>query len=90
MAFHCSEMSFAFFNSDRCENMTGGGPAARALAEKVSDAWIQFARTGDPNHAGLPQWSPVTSGTNATMVFDNECFFRNNLDDEQQQFTRGS
>ena len=32
-------------------------PAAagsRELAAKVSDAWINFARKGDPNHPGLP------------------------------------
>jgi para-nitrobenzyl esterase len=85
MAFHTSEIAFVFDNTDRSENMTGGGAAARALAAKMTDAWIQFARTGNPNHPGLPQWEPVTAGTNATMVFDNECFFRDNLDDEQQR-----
>ena len=27
-----------------------------ALADKVSDAWIAFARTGDPNTPKLPHW----------------------------------
>ncbi len=35
MSFHCSEIAFVFDNTDRCENMTGGGPAARDLAAKV-------------------------------------------------------
>ena len=85
MAFHCSEIAFVFDNTDRCENMTGGGPAARALAAKVSDAWIQFARTGDPNHPGLPHWTPLTAATNATMVFDNESELRNNFDQKLQE-----
>lgn len=85
MAFHCSEIAFVFDNTDRCENMTGGGPAARALAAKVSDAWIQFARTGDPNHPGLPHWTPLTAATNATMVFDNQCELRNNFDQKLQE-----
>ncbi len=84
MAFHCSEIAFVFDNTDRCENMTGGGPEARELAAKVSDAWIHFARTGDPNHAGLPHWTPLTATTNATMVFDNTCALRNNFDQKLQ------
>jgi para-nitrobenzyl esterase len=87
MAFHCSEISFVFDNTDRCENMTGGGPAARALAAKVSDAWIAFARTGDPNHPGLPRWTPLTAETNATMVFDDECALKNQLDQPLQDAT---
>ena len=51
MAFHCAEIAFVFDNTARCENMTGNGPAAKSLASKVSDAWINFARTGDPNHS---------------------------------------
>ena len=42
MAFHCSELAFVFDNTDRCAAMTGGGPEARALGAKVSEAWIQL------------------------------------------------
>ena len=35
---------------------TGGGPQAAALADKMSDAWIAFARTGNPNTPKLPKW----------------------------------
>jgi para-nitrobenzyl esterase len=87
MAFHCSEIAFVFDNTDRCENMTGGGPAARDLAAKVSEAWIHFARTGDPNHSGLPRWTPFSSETNATMVFDQKCELRKNFDNELQELT---
>jgi para-nitrobenzyl esterase len=85
MAFHCSELAFVFDNTARCENMTGNGPAARALAAKMSEAWIQFARNGDPNHPGIPRWKPFDPATNGTMVFDDECAFREHLDDECQK-----
>ena len=71
-AFHCAELPFVFYNTDRCATMTGGGPDARALAGKVADAWIQFAQTGDPNHKGIPNWPRFTPKTAPTMMFDNK------------------
>lgn len=79
-AFHCSELSFVFDNTDRCAPMTGGGPGPRALAAKVSDAWIHFARSGNPNHPGLPNWPAFTAGEGAVMIFDNDCVVKNNPD----------
>ncbi len=70
-AFHCMELPFVFDNIDRCANMTGGGAEARALAARASDAWIAFARTGDPNHAGFPKWDAFSAEKCPTMIFDN-------------------
>lgn len=81
-AFHCAELAFVFDNIDRCVNMTGGGADARTLAAKMSDAWIAFARTGNPNHKGLPKWSNFTADKGATMIFDNKCEVQNNPDGE--------
>jgi para-nitrobenzyl esterase len=81
-SYHCAELPFVFANTDRCDQATGGGPAARALAEKVSDAWIRFARTGHPNHSGLPNWPAFTATGGATMIFDNTCKVVNQPDRE--------
>ncbi|MGC1295178.1 MAG: carboxylesterase/lipase family protein [Alloacidobacterium sp.] len=83
-AFHCSEIAFAFDNTDRCQNMTGGGADARALAAKVSEAWIHFARTGNPNHAEIPHWPEFAPGTVPTMIFDKKCEAINNPDGGEQ------
>ena len=79
-AFHCAELAFCFDNVDRCLNMTGGGPEARKLAARVSGAWVAFARSGNPNHAGLPKWPVYTPANGEVMIFDNKCEVRNDPD----------
>ena len=39
----------------------------------MSRAWVAFARSGDPNHAGLPRWEPFTADRRATMMLNTEC-----------------
>ncbi len=49
---------------------SGGGPEVDKLTRVMSQAWINFARTGNPNHKGLPVWPAFTADKPATMVFD--------------------
>jgi para-nitrobenzyl esterase len=84
-AFHCAEIAFVFDNTDRCETMTGGGAEPRALAGKMCDAWIQFARTGNPNHPQLPNWPAFSAETIATMIFDNPSRVEMNPDGAEQR-----
>jgi para-nitrobenzyl esterase len=83
-AFHCAEIAFVFDNTDRCETMTGGGPEARTLAGKMCDAWIQFARTGNPNHPQLPNWPAFSAEAIATMIFDHPPRVEMNPDGAEQ------
>jgi para-nitrobenzyl esterase len=85
LAYHCVDLAFAFDNIDRCANSTGGTPEARDLAAKISQAWIQFARTGNPNHAGLPRWPTVSAQTLPTMIFDTHCEVKNDPDAEERK-----
>jgi para-nitrobenzyl esterase len=68
---HTMEIPFAFDNVKISARMTGGGEEAMALADKVSDAWIAFARSGDPNTPKLPHWPAYDSKERATMVINN-------------------
>ena len=68
---HALEIAFAFDNTELSKRFTGGGPRAAALADKMSDAWIAFARTGNPDTGKLPKWTPYTAAQRATMVFND-------------------
>jgi para-nitrobenzyl esterase len=68
---HTMEIPFAFDNVMISSRMTGGGPDATALADKISDTWIAFARTGDPNTPKLPHWPAYDAKDRATMVINN-------------------
>jgi para-nitrobenzyl esterase len=79
---HCMEIPFVFDNAVRHASMTGGGKSAQVLADKMSSAWLNFARTGNPNTEGLPEWEPYTAAKGATMVFNNDCGMKYNHDKE--------
>ena len=53
----------------------------------MSSAWLNFAKTGNPNVKGvLPEWKPYTAQNGNTMYFDNECRIVNNHDRELMNF----
>jgi para-nitrobenzyl esterase len=81
-AMHCMDIAFEFANINRCEEMTGGGKDAYALSAKMSSAWVNFARTGNPNTPGLPIWPAYTEKTGATMLFDVQSRIANHPDAE--------
>jgi para-nitrobenzyl esterase len=74
---HTIEIPFAFDNVKAAARLTGGGAAAMALADKVSDTWIAFARSGDPNTPKLPRWTPFNPADRPTMVFNTEIRLEN-------------
>jgi para-nitrobenzyl esterase len=80
--FHAAEIAFTFDNAEICDHYSGGTPAAFVLSKQISTAWINFARTGNPNHAGLPHWPEYTSEQRATMYFDAPCAVRNDPEEE--------
>jgi para-nitrobenzyl esterase len=91
LAFHSAELPFVFANTEACATYTGGTPEAAALSAKVSDAWIAFARIGDPNHPGLPAWPKFDAGVQPVMVLDETCRVMNRpFADEAEAIRRAS
>ena len=52
--------------------MVGTGPELQPLADRVSGAWLAFARTGNPSHPGIPQWPAYNATERPTMHINNE------------------
>jgi len=73
LAHHALELTFVFDNVVKVPAMSGGGPEAAALAAKMSEAWIAFARGANPNTPSLPTWDAYQPPERATMVFNDEC-----------------
>lgn len=72
MAWHCAEIPYVFNNAELVSTATGGDAAAIELASLMSQAWVNFARTGTPSADGLPEWPAYTTDDGATMIFDDE------------------
>ncbi|HVY65361.1 MAG TPA: carboxylesterase family protein [Gammaproteobacteria bacterium] len=68
---HTVEIPFAFHNLD-ASPWTAGVPGIEGLADQVSDAWLAFARSGNPNAPKVPQWPAFDAQRRATMVFDTK------------------
>jgi para-nitrobenzyl esterase len=69
-AMHTMDIPLVFDNVRQPGSLTGNTPEAQATADQMSDAFIAFARSGNPNHAGIPQWKPYELNERQTMVFN--------------------
>jgi para-nitrobenzyl esterase len=83
--FHTLEIPFVTDNVDNAQSMTGTGQDRYALADKMSAAWAAFARSGNPNHKGLPNWPKFNPAQRATMIFDHECKVVNDPNGEERK-----
>jgi para-nitrobenzyl esterase len=81
---HTVEIPFAFHNL-AASPLTADAPDAAALADRVSDAWLAFARTGDPNVPDLPHWPAFDPANRPTMIFDSESRVENDPIREQRR-----
>jgi para-nitrobenzyl esterase len=77
---HGATVPFVFRTIDAAKTMVGMGPERQTLSDRMSGAWLAFARTGDPNHPGLPNWPRHDTNARATMIFDNDCRVVNDPD----------
>jgi para-nitrobenzyl esterase len=83
-SFHTLDIPFALYNVDVAASMTGAGQERYALAHKISAAWAAFARSGNPNHADLPNWPAFNPASYPTMILGDECKVVNDPNREER------
>jgi para-nitrobenzyl esterase len=67
---HTMDIPLVFGNLVAEGSITGEGPEARAVSDRMSRAFIALARHGRPAHDGIPAWEPFTLPRRPTMIFD--------------------
>lgn len=58
----------------------------RALAHAMNAAWVQFAKTGNPNGAGLPSWPPAAPNDLQYLEYGDKIQVGRGLRDKSLQF----
>jgi para-nitrobenzyl esterase len=82
-AMHTLQIPFVFDHVDLNRTITGDGTDRQPLADRISRAWVAFARTGNPNHKGIPEWPAYDERRRATMILDQQCKVADDPDKEQ-------
>lgn len=83
---HTLEIPFVFNHIDTSESMVGPVNAGmRKLERDCAGAWAAMARSGNPNHKGLPHWPAYTPDKRAVMIFDAPCRIENDPTGEVRQ-----
>jgi para-nitrobenzyl esterase len=90
-ACHGLEIPFVWNNLDKygVNILTGDDPARQKVADAMHLSWIMFARSGNPNTSGLPQWPAYDATHRATMLFNEECQVVNDPQATERQLWEG-
>jgi para-nitrobenzyl esterase len=67
---HTMEIPFALYSFDKVRTFVGDGPGPQHMAEQIAGAWVAFARTGKPDHPGIPHWPAFNATERPVMEFN--------------------
>ena len=69
---HALELGFVFgtHTNPGMDKFCGEGPDADGLATRMQDAWLAFARIGDPSCDSIGAWPTYSTNRRDTMIFD--------------------
>jgi para-nitrobenzyl esterase len=67
----------------------GAGDEVRALSERTMDAWLGFARSGEPGHAGPEAWPAYDEMRRATMLLGRQSRLALDPEGDERRFWDG-
>lgn len=67
---HGLDIPLVFGNLDAPGSITGTGEDARKVSTILQRAFAALARSGSPDHDGIPAWRPYTLSARETLVID--------------------
>jgi len=73
-ACHALEIPFVFgtYQTNGMTELAGTGKYVETLSNQMMDAWVAFARNGNPNHPEIPLWKGYDANNRSTMFFGKE------------------
>lgn len=85
-ACHFMEVPFVFNQLDHPDAvaLTGKSSSRYDLAKKMHQAWIAFAKYGNPNASVIPEWPSYDLVNRATMIFDSNSKVENDPNSEER------
>ena len=85
---HGLEIPFVFgtLNHPGISALAGVGPAAERLSVLIQEAWLAFARFGDPSHSELGDWLPYDPERRPTQLLGPRCELENAPFEEERRF----
>lgn len=86
---HSFELPFVFNNMYPSVRFIGDKTERFTLANNMSSAWVGLARTGNPDHKGIPHWPTYSPAKRATMLFNTECRVENDPFGEERKLWDG-
>jgi para-nitrobenzyl esterase len=94
-ALHTLDVGFVFANTDAGAGITSPNrglyldPDVGRITAEMSQAWIAFARNGDPSHPGLPAWPSYDEERRATMIFGPDTAVIDDPDGDERLLWQG-
>jgi para-nitrobenzyl esterase len=87
---HSLDLTMIFDNVAKSASIIGpGGAEAQHVADAMSSAWINFARTGNPNGKGAPKWTAYDNAREPVMEFNVDSHTVNDADGGRHTILKG-
>jgi para-nitrobenzyl esterase len=83
---HADDIAFVMGTLDAETGLTRVTDQDRRISRLMMDYWVAFARRGDPNQAGLPDWPAYEPGSARVLEIGDEIAVRNGFLAERMSY----